>query len=68
MPVTKARSGEQVETESDRVRMWRITEAREITGCTLKLAVEFAEGDGDLHRLADLVGNGCDGLLALQIA
>lgn len=55
-------------TEAEKVEQWRIHEALEITGCTLNEAIQFASSDGDLHKLASLVSNGCSGELALRIA
>lgn len=56
------------QTEADKVKGWRIHEALEITHCTLDAAIDFAESDGDLHKLASLVEDGCPGELALRIA
>jgi hypothetical protein len=48
------------------VASWRLEQALELE-VPLPLAEEFAVSDGDLHRLAELVGAGCAPELAARI-
>jgi hypothetical protein len=50
--------------EVERMRFSRALAA----GVDYEIAAAFAEGDGDLHRLEQLVRDGCNPNLAAQIA
>jgi hypothetical protein len=46
--------------------MWRGEIATKL-GLPVELAMEFANGRGDLHRLSDIISAGCDPSLAFRI-
>jgi len=54
-------------TDEEKVKVWRIRECMRATGCTLDAATAFAEGPGDLHRLASHIEEGCAPEVALRI-
>jgi hypothetical protein len=55
-----------IPTESERVASWRLETALKLD-VPLELAEEFAAGDADLHRLAELVDAGCRPEVAARI-
>lgn len=52
--------------DRDRVLAWRLGEALQL-GASVAQAERFAESDGDLGRLRELVAVGCDIRLAIKI-
>ena len=55
-----------IPTEYERVCSWRLERALALN-VPLRLAEEFSAGEGDLHKLQDLVACGCAPELAVAI-